>query len=93
MMNAGYDESPACIYRYSSGIGISVSLLAAHIAGWSSGRASILAILTSEHYLRISIGKLYYLEGGETDIVFHLPRTRIPRFKIHDTHLADLCLK
>jgi hypothetical protein len=55
MILAGHDSSPAFIYRYSSGIGISVSLLAAHIAGCSSGKASMAAILTSEHYLCISI--------------------------------------
>jgi hypothetical protein len=81
----------AHIYDYSSGIGMSVSLFAAHIAGCPSGRAIVLAILTSKHCLHQR--KTYSPQSGTTDMVFYVTRLRIFRLKVHDTHLADLCLE
>lgn len=60
VMVAGETNSTNSIYRNSSGMGISVLLLAAHIAGCSSGRASMSAILTSEHYSCISMSSTGY---------------------------------
>lgn len=37
--------------------------------------------------------QLYDLQAGEIDMVFHIPRPRIPRFEVHDSHLVDLGLK
>jgi hypothetical protein len=82
----------ATLYKYSSGIGMSVSLLAAHIAGCSSGRASTSAILTSEHYVCISIqSTTRQLEV--TNIVCHISCPRIPCLKVQNTHLVNVGMK
>jgi hypothetical protein len=86
------DGSSAYIYRYSSGIGISVSLPAAHIAGCSSGRASVSAIRTSVHY-HVRQYRFRNLEAGVTDMVLHITRLRILSLEVHDSHIIDLSLK
>lgn len=34
--------------------------------------------------------QLYYLQAGETHMVFHIPRPGVPRLEVHDSHLVDL---
>lgn len=50
------------------------------------------AILTSEHCVCISISSTAGTVGA-THMVFHVPRPRIPRLEIHDSHLVDRGLK